>query len=424
MNFFDELQWRGLIQDHTPETKDKLTNSKIKGYIGFDPTADSLHIGSLVPIIILKHFQNYGHTPVVLVGGATGMVGDPSGKSQERNLLDKETLDHNLNAIKIQLSQFLQFDQCPNAAIIVNNYDWFKNYFFLDFIRDIGKHITVNYMLAKDSVKKRLESESGMSFTEFSYQLVQGYDFYWLFQHLNCELQMGGADQWGNITTGTELIRKMTNKPCFALTSPLVTKADGTKFGKSEKGNIWLDANKTSPYSFYQFWLNTSDIDAETWIKYFTFLSQEKINELVELHRKSPHERILQRNLAQEITIFVHGENSLLQAQQTSEILFGENNHAIFNEVEEWQILAALEGMPIVHLSEPLPYPILELLIAAGVCPSKSEGRKLIQNQGLKINKKKIEINTELQIHSADLIKNKFLLIQKGKKNYYLVCFS
>ncbi|HZI68346.1 MAG TPA: tyrosine--tRNA ligase, partial [Hanamia sp.] len=346
-NLIEELRWRGLIQDIIPGTEDELLKEPIAAYVGFDPTADSLHIGSLIPIIVLVHLQNYGHKPIALVGGATGMVGDPSGKSEERNLLSKEVLDKNVAAVKQQLSKFLDFNSGrENAAEMVNNYDWFKDISFLDFIRDVGKHISVNYMMAKDSVKKRLEGESGMSFTEFTYQLVQGYDFYWLYENKNCKLQFGGSDQWGNIVTGTELIRRKAGGEAFAFTCPLLTKADGSKFGKTEKGNIWLDPAKTSPYTFYQFWLNTADADAERFLKVFTFLSETEINELVEQHKGNEHQRILQKKLAEELTCFVHSRTDFEFAVKASTILFNNDTAQVLKELTEQQLLQVMEGVP------------------------------------------------------------------------------
>lgn len=391
-------------------------------YIGFDPTADSLHIGSLVPIILLVHLQKAGHKPIALVGGATGMVGDPSGKSEERNLLNEEVLNHNVACVKKQLERFLDFNtNLPNAAEMANNYDWFSNFSFLNFIRDVGKHITVNYMMAKDSVKKRLEGESGMSFTEFTYQLVQGYDFYWLYQHKNCKLQMGGSDQWGNIVTGTELIRRKCGGEAFAFTCPLIKKADGTKFGKTESGNIWLDASKTSPYQFYQFWLNANDTDAADWIKIFTFLDKQKIDALIMEHGKDASKRVLQKALAKEVTIFIHGEEEYNKAVETTEKLFSKQDAPIESLTES--DLKQMEG--VVKFDYPLAkinagIDVLSFLVETSCFPSKGEARKMIQNGGVSINRKKIE-NGELQIENSFLLHGKFILIQKGKKNYYLV---
>jgi len=420
----DELTWRGMIQDIMPGTAEQLSKELTHGYIGFDPTADSLHIGSLVPILLLVHLQQAGHKPFALVGGATGIVGDPTGKSEERIMLTKEVLKNNQAGIAAQLAKFLNFDEeTPNAAVIVNNYDWFKDISFLDFITDAGKHITVNYMMAKDSVKKRLESEQGMSFTEFTYQLIQGYDFYWLHQHANCKLQMGGSDQWGNIVTGTELIRRKAGQQAFAFTCPLIKKADGGKFGKSEAGNIWLDANKTSPYHFYQFWLNSSDADAESWIKIFTFLTQAHIEELIEKHRTAPNQRLLQKTLAAELTLFVHGEAALEKAIVTTQKLFtsGESGEGILTE----EALSAFEGIVNINITKDalLSSDITSLLTIAGIFTSKGEARKLILNSGLSINRTK-EIDPAKTLTASDLLHQKFVLIQKGKRNYYLLTIA
>lgn len=417
-----ELQWRGMIQDIMPGTQEQLKKEMTTAYIGFDPTADSLHIGSLVPIILLIHLQKFGHKPIALVGGATGMVGDPSGKSEERNLLSEDVLNHNVACVKAQLEKFLDFDTSKaNAAEMANNYDWFKNFSFLDFIRDVGKHITVNYMMAKDSVKKRLEGETGMSFTEFTYQLVQGYDFYWLNKHKNCKLQMGGSDQWGNIVTGTELIRRKDGGEAFAFTCPLIKKADGGKFGKTEKGNIWLDANKTTPFQFYQFWLNANDIDAEGWIKIFTFLDKEAIDTLIAAHKTDASKRILQKALAKEITIFVHGVEEYNKAIETTEKLFA-NSNAPAEDLSE-DDLNNMEG--IVKIDYPAEkiaagVDVVSFLAETSVFPSKGEARKMIQGGGVMINRKKAE-GIELKIEQPMLLHNKYLLIQKGKKNYYLI---
>jgi tyrosyl-tRNA synthetase len=416
------LQWRGMIQDIMPGTKEQLDREMTTAYIGFDPTADSLHIGSLVPIILLIHLQKAGHKPIALVGGATGMVGDPSGKSEERNLLSEDILNHNVACVKAQLEKFLDFDTSkPNAAEMANNYDWFKNFSFLNFIRDVGKHITVNYMMAKDSVKKRLEGENGMSFTEFTYQLVQGYDFYWLYKNKNCKLQMGGSDQWGNIVTGTELIRRKEAGEAFAFTCPLIKKADGGKFGKTEKGNIWLDAAKTSPYLFYQFWLNANDIDAEGWIKIFTFLDKATIDDLINEHKQDASKRILQKALAKEVTVFVHGLKEYHKAVETTEKLFTNQNAPVEDLSEE--DLAAIEG--VVNSSYPLEkinggVAVIDFLVETNILPSKGEARKMIQNGGISINRKKVE-STELKIENSLLLHNKYLLLQKGRKNYYLI---
>jgi tyrosyl-tRNA synthetase len=422
MSLIDELQWRGMIQDIMPGTKACLDKDMVSGYIGFDPTAESLHIGSLVPILLLIHFQKAGHKPIVLVGGATGMVGDPSGKSEERNLLDEATLNRNLEGIKKQLEKFLDFSPArPNSAEMVNNFDWFKDLSFLQFIRDVGKHITVNYMMSKDSVKKRLEGESGMSFTEFTYQLVQGYDFYWLYKNKHCLLQMGGSDQWGNIVTGTELIRRKAGGEAFAFTCPLVTKSDGGKFGKTEKGNIWLDPEKTSPYLFYQFWLNASDTDAEKWIKLFTFLDRSQAEELVAMHSANPGTRELQKTLAREVTILVHGETEWKKAVEQTERLFS-NNTVHADSLSESDLLA-LDGLVQFDFSsEKLNEGVdaVSFLAETGIMSSKGEARKLIQNGGIQINRKKID-NIHFTIDQSHLLHGKYLLVQKGKKNYYLV---
>ncbi len=422
MNLIEELRWRGLVQEIMPGTEEQLNKEMTSAYIGFDPTADSLHIGSLVPILLLVHLQKAGHKPFALVGGATGMVGDPSGKSEERNLLSEEVLKHNQEGVKKQLMQYLDFDQTrPNAAEMVNNYDWFKDFRFLDFIRDVGKHITVNYMMAKDSVKKRLEGETGMSFTEFTYQLVQGYDFYWLHQHKNCKLQMGGSDQWGNIVTGTELIRRKTGGEAFAFTCPLITKADGGKFGKTEKGNIWLDPARTSPYQFYQFWLNASDEDGEKWIRIFTFLDQAEINSILSEHKKDAGKRTLQKRLASAVTKFVHGETALAEAITTTEKLFADQ--AAPAESLSMEDLEGMEG--VIKIDFPKEkiaagIDIVSFLAETTIFPSKGEARKTVQGGGVSINRKKVD-GIDTQVNNAMLLHDKYLLIQKGKKNYYLV---
>ena len=412
-----------MIQDIMPGTEELFEKEQVSGYIGFDPTSDSLHIGSLVPILLLMHLQRAGHKPYALVGGATGMVGDPSGKSEERNLLSEETLAFNLAGVKKQLSHFLDFDTSKStAAEIVNNYDWFKDFSFLNFIRDVGKHITVNYMMSKDSVKKRLEGDNGMSFTEFTYQLVQGYDFYWLYQNKNCKVQMGGSDQWGNITTGTEIIRRKTGGEAFAFTCPLITKADGGKFGKTEKGNVWLDANKTSPYQFYQFWLNASDEDATKWIKIFTLLEPSVIEGLIAEHAAAPQLRILQKALAAELTKMVHSEADLTFAIQATEILFGNATTEVLQSLNETQLLQVMDGVPTVNIDVAkiaAGYDIVELLADTAIFPSKGEARKMWQAGGIGINKEKI--TTEFTtVTSAQLLQGKYILFQKGKKNYYL----
>ncbi len=419
-----ELKWRGLIQDIIPGTAEQLCKEPTTAYVGFDPTSDSLHIGSLIPIILMVHLQNYGHKPIALVGGATGMVGDPSGKSEERNLLSTEVLNYNQESVKKQLAGFLDFNESrPNAAEMVNNYDWFKEISFLDFIRDTGKHISINYMMAKDSVRKRLESESGMSFTEFTYQLVQGYDFYWLYKNKNCKLQFGGSDQWGNIVTGTELIRRKSGGEAFAFTCPLLTKADGNKFGKSETGNIWLNAAKTSPYSFYQFWLNTADADAERFLKIFTFLSKKEILELVEQQKGNEHQRILQKKLAEELTYFVHSKKDYEFSLKASSILFSNDTAQTLRELNEEELLQVMEGVPAIEMRKTefdkntdLP----SLLANSKIFSSKSEARKMISGGGVFVNKEKATFPEE-GINNFTFLNDKYLLIQKGKKNYYLL---
>ncbi len=424
-NLIEELRWRGMIQDIMPGTEEQLNKEITTAYIGFDPTADSLHIGSLVPIILLVHLQKAGHKPIALVGGATGMVGDPSGKSEERNLLSEDILNHNVACVKKQLEQFLNFDKSiPNAAEMANNYDWFKDFSFLTFIRDVGKHITINYMMSKDSVKKRLEGETGMSFTEFTYQLVQGYDFYWLHQHKNVKLQMGGSDQWGNIVTGTELIRRKSGGEAFAFTCPLIKKADGGKFGKTEKGNIWLDANKTTPFQFYQFWLNANDADAESWIKIFTFLDKPTIDHLIEEHKKDASKRLLQKILAKEVTVFVHGQLEYDKAIETTEKLFS-NTTAAAEDLSE-DDLHHMEGIVKINYNVTKldnNTDLVSFLAETNIFPSKGEARKNVQGGGVSINRKKIE-DIQLVIDSSMLLHGKYLLVQKGKKNYYLVNVS
>jgi tyrosyl-tRNA synthetase len=425
MNVIEELRWRGLIQDMIPGTEEQLLKERTSGYVGFDPTSDSLHIGSLVPILLLVHLQRAGHKPIALVGGATGMVGDPSGKSQERNLLSEDVLQRNLEGIKRQLRKFLDFDSGSlTAAEMVNNYDWFKEIGFLQFIRDVGKHISVNYMMAKESVRKRIESEAGISFTEFTYQLIQGYDFYWLNQNKNCKLQMGGSDQWGNITTGTELIRRKAGGEAFAFTCPLLTKADGGKFGKTETGNVWLDPEKTTPYQFYQFWLNAADADAEKWIKIFTFLPQNEVNALIEEHHRDESQRSLQKRLAKELTIFVHGIEEYLKAVETTTKLFSQKNATADSLTEE--DLKSMEGIIHVDYSkQKLENGIdaVSFLAETSIFPSKGEARKMIQNGGVSINRTKIAAADEI-INDKKLLHEKYLLVQKGKKNYYLVSAS
>jgi len=422
MNLIEELKWRGLIQDIMPGTEEQLAKETTSGYIGFDPTSDSLHIGSLVPIILLVHLQKAGHKPVALVGGATGMVGDPSGKSAERNLLSEDALQKNVDGIKAQLSKFLNFGGSEtNAAELVNNYDWFRGMEFLHFIRDIGKHITVNYMMSKESVRKRIEGEAGISFTEFTYQLIQGYDFYWLYQNKNCKLQMGGSDQWGNITTGTELIRRKAGGEAFAFTCPLITKADGGKFGKTESGNMWLDPEKTSPYHFYQFWLKATDVDAEKWIKIFTFLPQDEIESLIADHKKDESKRILQKRLAQELTIFVHGEDEYKKAIETTEKLFAQQNASAETLSEE--DLEGMEGIIKVDLNRSFlqsGIDVVNLMAESKIFPSKGEARKMIQGGGVSINRKKVAAINET-IDEQKLLHGKYLLVQKGKTNYFLI---
>ena len=427
MNFVEELRWRGMLHDIMPGTEDILKKECITAYVGIDPTADSLHIGHLCSVMMLKHFQRCGHKPIVLVGGATGMIGDPSGKSDERNLLDEDTLRHNQEAIRLQLQKFLDFgDDAPNAAELVNNYDWMKDVTFLDFARNIGKHITVNYMMSKDSVKRRLNGEfsAGMSFTEFTYQLLQGFDFLHLYRTKNCKLQMGGSDQWGNITTGTELIRRIEQSEAFALTCPLITKADGTKFGKTETGNIWLSAEYTSPYKFYQFWLNTADEDAERYIKIFTELSHDEIAALVAEHKNAPHERRLQRRLAEEVTVMVHSREALQMAVEASAILFGNATKEMLSRIDEQTLLSLFEGVPRFTIDRGLlqsgVQPLTLLAELTNIFPSKGEARKTIQANGLSLNKEKLTDIDQL-IGLDSLIGDKYLIVQKGKKNYYCI---
>ena len=426
MNFVEELKWRGMIHDIMPGTEEQLAKEMTTAYVGIDPTADSLHIGHLVSVMIMKHFQRCGHKPIVLVGGATGMIGDPSGKSLERNLLDESTLRRNQEAIKNQLSRLIDFNSdAPNAAEMVNNYDWMKDFSFLEFIRDIGKCITVNYMMAKDSVKKRFNGEGeGMSFTEFTYQLVQGTDFLHLYRHKNCKLQMGDSDQWGNITTGTELIRRKLGGEAFALTCPLIKKADGTKFGKTESGNVWLDARYTSPYKFYQFWLNVSDEDAERYIRIFTVLDRETIESLIASHRQAPHLRELQKTLAREVTCMVHSEEEYRKAVEASSILFGGATAEALRGIDERTFLQVFDGVPQFEVPRSViegGVGVLSLCTEhASVFPSKGEARKLIQGGGVSINKEKVA-SVEAEVSAADLLSDKYLLVQKGKKNYFLI---
>ena len=426
MNFVEELKWRGMVHDIMPGTEEQLNKEMTTAYVGIDPTADSLHIGHLVSIMILKHFQRCGHKPIFLVGGATGMIGDPSGKSLERNLLDEETLRRNQEGIRRQLSHLIDFESdAPNAAELVNNYDWMKNFTFLEFIRDIGKGITVNYMMANDSVKKRFSGEGdGMSFTEFTYQLVQGTDFLHLYQHKNCKLQMGGSDQWGNITTGTELIRRKTGGEAFGLTCPLIKKADGTKFGKTEAGNVWLDARYTSPYQFYQFWLNVSDEDAERYIKIFTMLDRQTIDALIAAHREAPHLRELQKTLAREITCMIHSEEEYRKAVEASGILFGNATADALRRIDERTFLQVFDGVPQFEVpASTLAGGVNFIALCtehASVFPSKGEARKLIQGGGISLNKEKVTA-VDAIVSASDLISGKYLLVQKGKKNYFLI---
>jgi tyrosyl-tRNA synthetase len=425
MNFVEELRWRGMIHDIMPGTEEQLSREMTTAYVGIDPTAESLHIGHLVSVMLLRHFQLAGHRPIILLGGATGMIGDPSGKSEERVLISEEIIRHNQNRLKNQLSRFLNFESSPNAALMVNNYDWMKEFSFLGFIRDIGKHISVSYMLSKDSVQKRLES--GLSFTEFSYQLVQGYDFLFLYQNHHCKLQMGGSDQWGNIVTGTELIRRKTGGEAWALTCPLITKADGSKFGKTESGNVWLDPRLTSPYKFYQFWLNVSDADAEKYIRIFTFLKKIEIEELVMKHNEKPHERMLQKTLAREVTTMVHSQKEYESAVEASEILFGKGTFESLSRLDEETFLSVFEGVPTFHVAQKYlqeEIRLAELLVdTAPVFPSRGEFRRTVQGGGLNINKQKVD-NPEQVFNRDILINERYLLVQKGKKNYQLVIFS
>jgi len=426
--FVEELRWRGMLHDIMPETENHLNEKKASGYIGFDPTADSLHIGSLVQIMILMHFQRAGHRPIALVGGATGMIGDPSGKSAERNLLNEETLDKNINGIKNQLARFLDFDASnENAALLVNNLDWMKGYSLIDFSRDIGKHITVNYMMSKDSVKKRLGSESqvGMSFTEFTYQLLQGYDFLHLYKNLDCTLQMGGSDQWGNITTGTELVRRKASGKAYAITCPLITKADGTKFGKTEGGNIWLDKSRTSPYKFYQYWLNASDEDAERYIKIFTFLSEDEINTLIEGHKQAPHLRVLQNRIANEVTLLVHSQEDLDNAQKASQILFGKSTSEDLKSLDGATFLDVFEGVPQAELAKESLGEGVDIIAAlAGdsqFLKSNGEARRALKENSISVNK--VKVQETYKVTSQDLINDRYVLLQRGKKTYFILNF-
>jgi tyrosyl-tRNA synthetase len=421
-DFLEELKWRGMLHDIMPGTEELLKKERVTGYIGFDPTADSLHIGSLAQIMTLLHFQQAGHKPIALVGGATGMVGDPSGKSAERNLLSEDILNHNLACQKKQLEKFLDFKATDNPAEIVNNYDWFKGFSFLDFIRDVGKHISVNYMMAKDSVQKRLET--GISFTEFTYQLVQGYDFYYLWKHKNCKLQMGGSDQWGNVVTGTELIRRKDGGEAYALTTKLITKADGGKFGKTEQGNVWLDATKTSPYQFYQFWLNVSDEDASRYIRIFTLMNKAEIEKLEEEHKTAPHLRVLQKALAKDVTIRTHSEKDYEFALESSEILFGKGTKESLLKLSDTDMQSVFEGVPQIDLARTkldAGIPLIDFLVEhTGIFPSKGEARKMLTGGGVSINKEKVE-DMNLMVNTTNLIRDRYILAQKGKKNYYLI---
>lgn len=427
-NFIEEITWRGMLHDAMPGTEEHLLETMRSAYVGFDPTADSLHIGNLVPIMLLSHYQRCGHKPVALVGGATGMIGDPSGKSSERNLLDEATLRHNQEAIKTQLSQFLDFDgTSDNAAELVNNYDWMKEFSFLEFIRDVGKHITVNYMMAKDSVKNRLSGETsdGMSFTEFTYQLVQGYDFLHLYKNNNCSIQMGGSDQWGNITTGTELIRRIGSGKGYAITCPLITKSDGSKFGKSEGGNVWLDKNRTSPYKFYQYWLNSSDEDAEKYIKIFTFLDQTTIESLIKEHREAPHARVLQKRLAEEITLNVHSQEDLDNAIKASNILFGKSTSEDLKALDEATFLDVFDGVPQAEISKAELSEGVGIISALGeksnFLKSNGEARRALKENSISVNKEKVK--EDYSLTETDLINNQFVLLQRGKKNYFVLRF-
>ena len=426
--FVEELRWRGMLHDIMPETENHLNEKKASGYIGFDPTADSLHIGSMVQIMILMHFQRAGHRPIALVGGATGMIGDPSGKSAERNLLNEETLDKNINGIKNQLARFLDFDASnDNAAVLVNNLDWMKDYSLIDFSRHIGKHITVNYMMSKDSVKKRLGSESqvGMSFTEFTYQLLQGYDFLHLYKNLDCTLQMGGSDQWGNITTGTELVRRKASGKAYAITCPLITKADGTKFGKTEGGNIWLDKSRTSPYKFYQYWLNASDEDAASYIKIFTFLSEDEIRTLIEEHNQAPHLRVLQNRIANEVTLLVHSQEDLDNAQKASQILFGKSTSEDLKSLDGATFLDVFEGVPQAELTLDSLEEGVDIIAALAAesqfLKSNGEARRALKENSISVNKAKVQ--ETYKITSQDLINERYVLLQRGKKTYFILNF-
>lgn len=423
MNFVEELRWRGMLQDIMPGTEELLNEESVRGYIGFDPTGDSLHVGHLTQIMTLIHFQRAGHKPFALVGGATGMVGDPSGKSAERNLLDEDTLAYNVSSLEKQLKKFMDFEGDGNSAEMVNNYDWFKDYSFLSFIRDVGKHLTVNYMMAKDSVKKRIEGETGISFTEFSYQLIQGYDYFHLWKNRNCKIQMGGSDQWGNIVTGTELIRRMEGGTAFGLTTQLIKKADGNKFGKTEDGAVWLDPSKTSPFRYYQFWLNASDEDAKNWIKIFTLKSKEEIDAIIAEHDLTPHLRLVQKALAKDITIRTHDEESYETAIKTSELLFGNGSVDFLDSLDHEEVLDVFDGVPQYKIDKTTlesGLNIVDLLVEASIFPSKGEARKMIQGGGVSLNKERIQ-DAEQLIVSDNLINYRYLLFQKGRKNYFLI---
>ncbi len=424
MSFVEELRWRGMLQDIMPGTEELLNKEKVSGYIGFDPTGDSLHVGHLTQIMTLIHFQNAGHQPVALVGGATGMIGDPSFKSAERNLLDEATLQHNVNCLKDQLAKFLNFGDGENDAKMVNNYDWFKDFSFLDFIRDVGKLITVNYMMAKDSVKKRLEGDNGLSFTEFTYQLIQGYDFYYLWKHHNCKVQMGGSDQWGNIVTGSEMIRRQDQGTAYAITTQLIKKADGQKFGKTESGAVWLDPKKTSPYKYYQFWLNTSDDDAKNWIRIFTLKTEAEIDAIITEHDAAPHTRAVQKALAKDITIRTHSEQDYETAVKTSDFLFGNGSLEFLADLEHEAVLEVFDGVPQFEISKEAlttGINVLDLLaVDSQVFPSKGEARKMLQGGGVALNKEKIS-DIELLVSAETLINNKYIVAQRGKKNYFLI---
>ena len=426
--FVEELRWRGMLHDIMPDTENHLNEKSTTGYIGFDPTADSLHIGSLVQIMILMHFQKAGHRPIALIGGATGMIGDPSGKSAERNLMNEETINNNIIGIKNQLARFLDFDLSnPNPALLVNNLDWMKGYSLIDFSREIGKHISVNYMMSKDSVKKRIGSESqvGMSFTEFTYQLLQGYDFLYLYNNLNCTLQMGGSDQWGNITTGTELVRRKASGKAYAITCPLITKADGTKFGKTEGGNIWLDKSRTSPYKFYQYWLNASDQDAESYIKIFTFLSQDEINSLVEAHKEAPHLRVLQNRIANEVTLLVHSKEDLENTQKASQILFGKSTADDLKRLDEVTFLDVFDGVPQAEISRVSLQNGIDIISAlageTNFLKSNGEARRALKENSISVNKTKV--GDTFKVTAEDLINDRYVLLQRGKKSYYILNF-